>query len=223
MRKTDVITGTLLTALAFGWFQVRAETQREAAEYDQTAPKKAEATDFATAERSDQEVEQQQIPIDPATMSQWQRGGDQSDPSWMKEELEKHMVVPPIDNSHLVGKGQGATYANVTELNVAVWEHETYKAAVEGSRIFHDGEELGSEIGVSCDMCHPDAANTHPETYPKYQVQLGRVSLLRDMINWCIENPVKGEVLKPDSHKMRALEAYIYAQRKGTPLAYGKR
>ena len=23
-------------------------------------------------------------------------------------------------------------------------------------------------------MCHPDAANTHPETYPKYQVQLQR-------------------------------------------------
>jgi len=30
-------------------------------------------------------------------------------------------------------------------------------------------------------MCHPDAANTHPETYPKYQVQLQRVALLRDM------------------------------------------
>ncbi|MBA2408543.1 MAG: hypothetical protein H0V62_01775 [Gammaproteobacteria bacterium] len=72
-------------------------------------------------------------------------------------------------------------------------------------------------------MCHPDGSNTHPETYPKFQVQLGRVALLRDMINWCIENPVKGKVLKPDAPKMRALETYIYAQRKGTPLSYGKR
>ena len=71
-------------------------------------------------------------------------------------------------------------------------------------------------------MCHPHAANTHPETYPKYQVQLGKVALLRDMINWCIENPVRGTDLEPDSPKMRALEAYIMAQRKGVPMDYGK-
>jgi thiosulfate dehydrogenase len=80
---------------------------------------------------------------------------------------------------------------------------------------------LGGTIGVSCDMCHPDAANTHPETYPKYQVQLQKVALLRDMINWCIENPVKGKPLNGDDPKLRALEAYILAQRKGKGLAYG--
>ncbi len=71
-------------------------------------------------------------------------------------------------------------------------------------------------------MCHPDASNTHPETYPKYQVQLQRVAVLRDMIDWCVENPVKGPTLAPNDPKLRALEAYIIAQRKGTPLAYGK-
>ncbi len=60
------------------------------------------------------------------------------------------------------------------------------KLVVEGSRVFHSAARLGGTIGVSCDMCHPDAANTHPETYPKFQPQLGRVVLLRDMINWCI-------------------------------------
>ena len=89
--------------------------------------------------------------------------------------------------------------------------------------MFHSGDELGSQIAVSCDMCHPNAANTHPETYPKFQVQLGRVALLRDMINWCIERPVRDQVLAPDDPKMRALEAYIVAQRKGQELAYGKR
>ena len=81
---------------------------------------------------------------------------------------------------------------------------------------------LGGTIGVSCDMCHPNAANTHPETYPKYQVQLQRVALLRDMINWCIENPVKGHALADDDPKLRAIEAYILAQRKGFKLDYGK-
>jgi cytochrome c len=72
-------------------------------------------------------------------------------------------------------------------------------------------------------MCHPDASNTHPGTYPKFQEQLGRVALLRDMINWCIEHPVRGTPLAADDAKMRALEAYIVAQRKGTALEYGKR
>jgi len=93
---------------------------------------------------------------------------------------------------------------------------------VEGSRIFHSADELGSTVGVSCDMCHPDASNTHPETYPKFQAQMGRVALLRDMINWCIINPVRGERFDPDDARMRALEAYIYAQRKGMELNYGK-
>jgi cytochrome c len=71
-------------------------------------------------------------------------------------------------------------------------------------------------------MCHPNAANTHPETYPKFQAQMGRVVLLRDMINWCLENPIRATRLEPDSPEMRALEAYILAQRSGVPLTYGK-
>ena len=71
----------------------------------------------------------------------------------------------------------------------------------------------------SPDRCLEDRVHL---TYPKYQEQLQRVALLRDMINWCIENPVKGKTLSPDDPKMRALEAYIIAQRKGVALNYGK-
>jgi thiosulfate dehydrogenase len=156
-----------------------------------------------------------------ALLSQWKSA--HPDAEWVDEETEKHEVMRPADNSGLVAKGQGGTYSDITAADVAIWERETYKLAVEGSRIFHSADELGSEVAVSCDMCHPNAANTHPETYPKFQVQLGRVALLRDMINWCIEQPVRGPQLEPDGHKMRALEAYILAQRKGVALDYGKR
>ena len=71
-------------------------------------------------------------------------------------------------------------------------------------------------------MCHPDAVKTHPETYPKYQTQWQRVARLREMINWCIENPVKGQPLNPDDPCLRALEAYVISRRNGTALAYGK-
>ncbi len=117
---------------------------------------------------------------------------------------------------------QGDTYASFHERDFQVWQAETQKFVEEGKRIFHSDKLLGGTIGVSCDLCHPDASNTHPETYPKYQVQLQRVALLRDMIDWCIENPVKGKTMDPNDERLRALEAYILAQRKGVPLDYGK-
>jgi thiosulfate dehydrogenase len=64
--------------------------------------------------------------------------------------------------------------------------------------------------------------NTHPETYPKFQKQIGSVATLRDMINWCIENPLEGEPMELDDPKMIALEAYITRERRGVPLDPGK-
>ena len=156
-----------------------------------------------------------------ALMSQWRQKNPDRD--WIEGELEKHTIAKPADNSGLVGRGQGQTYGQITERDVQNWSRESLAMAANGSAVFHNADQLGSTIAVSCDMCHPNAANTHPETYPKFQVQLGRVALLRDMINWCIEHPVRGTPLAPDDPKMRALEGYIYAQRKGAALDYGRR
>jgi len=117
---------------------------------------------------------------------------------------------------------QGHTYGAYGARDEAIWRASTQAFVDEGNQIFHDANRLGGTVGISCDMCHPDGANTHPETYPKFQVQLGRVALLRDMINWCIENPVRGKPLADGDDRLRALEAYIYAQRRGVPLEYGK-
>ena len=154
-------------------------------------------------------------------MAQWRRA--HPDAEWIVAEREKHTIKDPADNKTLIGRTQGQTYGQITERDVLNWQRETLAMAVHGSTIFHSGDALGSTIAVSCDMCHPDAANTHPETYPKFQPQLGRVALLRDMINWCIEHPVRGTKLEPDSEQMRALEAYIMAQRKGAAMNYGAR
>ncbi len=117
---------------------------------------------------------------------------------------------------------QGDTYASFTERDYKLWQAQTDAFVQYGKQVFHSTKLLGGTIGISCDMCHPDGSNTHAETYPKYQVQLQRVALLRDMINWCIENPVKGATLADDDPRLRALEAYILAQRKGASLGYGK-
>jgi hypothetical protein len=155
-----------------------------------------------------------------ALMTEWLRKNPNS--NWEVEERERHTMQPASDNSGLVGQVSGHTYGKITQQDVALWKSETERVATAGSRVFHSGDELGSTIGVSCDMCHPHAANTHPETYPKFQAQLGRVALLRDMINWCIEHPVRGKALSADDPRMRAVEAYILAQRKGKTLDYGK-
>jgi thiosulfate dehydrogenase len=81
--------------------------------------------------------------------------------------------------------------------------------------------ELGTN-GVACGQCHPNAANTHPETYPKFQKQLGRVVAFREMINWCIMNPLEGETLALDDRQMIALEAYATYERRGVALEPGK-
>jgi hypothetical protein len=153
-------------------------------------------------------------------MAEWFRKNPNA--NWEAEERERHTLEPAADNRELVGQGQGQTYGKVSEAEVALWKAETERMAIEGSRVFHSGDELGSTIGVSCDMCHPHAANTHPETYPKFQTQLGSVALLRDMINWCIQHPVRGKPFASDDPRMRALESYILAQRKGKKLDYGK-
>lgn len=107
-----------------------------------------------------------------------------------------------------------------TEEDVARWQAQFDAVATEGRGHFTD-PALGTN-GVACAQCHPNAANTHPETYPKFQKQLGRVSLLWEMINWCIRNPMEGEDLAADDPVMIALQAYIHKERSGVPLAPGK-
>lgn len=111
---------------------------------------------------------------------------------------------------------------DISSRDISTWERELKREIDYGNQIFHDDKLVGSTNGVSCAMCHPNAANTHPETYPKFQIQLKRVALLRDMINWCIENPSRGKKLAADDEKMRAIESYILSQRKGVPMEFGK-
>jgi hypothetical protein len=102
----------------------------------------------------------------------------------------------------------------------AIWKAELDKLVKEGDRLFHS-DEIGKN-GLACAMCHPNAANTHPETYPKYQIEMKKMALLRDMVNWCIENPLEGPKLADDDPKMRALEAYILSERNGVKIEVGK-
>lgn len=107
-----------------------------------------------------------------------------------------------------------------TEADLKKWKAEFMSVVERGEKLFGSGD-LGGNT-VACNQCHPNASNTHPETYPKFQKQLGKVASLRDMINWCIENPLEGKPLAADDPKMIALEAYITWERRGSKLEPGK-
>ena len=107
-----------------------------------------------------------------------------------------------------------------TKEDIERWQNE-YISVVKMGRDLWVSPELGTN-GVACAQCHPNGANTHPETYPKFQQQLGRVVALRDMINWCILNPLEGETLTLDDPRMIAIEAYLTYERRGVKIDPGK-
>lgn len=219
MRPTTVAVAAALAAAVIG--SVLAG-QRRVAAGDDVEVKLCDNHTTTTVPADQPATRENGEKIAKALMDQWKRANPNAK-AWIEEERSKHTIVDPADNSGLVGRGQGATYGQISAEDVATWREETLKLVVDGSTVFHSADRLGSTIAVSCDMCHPDAANTHPETYPKFQPQLGRVALLRDMINWCIEHPLRGQQLAADDDRMRALEAYIIAQRAGAKLDYGRR
>ncbi len=142
--------------------------------------------------------------------------------AWQKEAAAAQKKTSGQKAGGTSASGQNQQPNDFTSRDLETWKRELEREVKYGDQIFHSDKLIESANGVSCAMCHPHGANTHPETYPKFQIQLRRVALLRDMINWCIENPSRGKKLDADDPKMRALEAYIMAQRKGVAMEYGK-
>ena len=107
-----------------------------------------------------------------------------------------------------------------TQQDVERWTGQFMEVVAQGRALWTDGK-LGTN-GVSCAQCHPNAANTHPETYPKFQKQIGKVITLPEMINWCLRNPLEGQPLALDDPKMTAMVAYVTYERRGVKLEPGK-
>jgi hypothetical protein len=137
--------------------------------------------------------------------------GEERWAAWSAEAAPVQAAAPPPDQP-----------TKFTSRDKLLWQREEKKWIEEGYKTYHSAQAVGGTIGISCDMCHPDGSNTHPETYPKYQSQLKKVALLRDMINWCIENPLKGKPLPENDPRLRAVEAYILSTRKGVAIEPGK-
>jgi thiosulfate dehydrogenase len=111
--------------------------------------------------------------------------------------------------------------APFTPEELADQQNELLKVVDHGRDLWHGSLKSMSTNGLACGNCHPDAAASNPQTFPKYQSDLGRVAALRDMINWCITGPLAGKPLDPDSADMVAMEAYATYLYRGTTITPG--
>lgn len=101
------------------------------------------------------------------------------------------------------------------------------EAVAYGDTLWHTGEsgKGNSKIssnGLGCANCHPDGSATQPESWPKYQTNLGKVGTMREMFNWCIQVVQQGEGFDLDSKEMIAMEAYATYMNRGAKLNPGK-
>jgi cytochrome c len=119
-----------------------------------------------------------------------------------------------------LGASGVASADEFTQEDLARWQEQFDGVVKEGRGLWTDAK-LGQN-GVVCAQCHPNAANTHPETYPKFQKQLGKVANFWEMVNWCIRNPLEGDQLAADDPKMVALITYATWERRGVKLEPGK-
>jgi cytochrome c len=118
------------------------------------------------------------------------------------------------------GASSVASADEFTKEDLARWQAQ-FDGVVKEGRSLWTSADIGKN-GVVCAQCHPNAANTHPETYPKFQKQLGKVANLWEMVNWCLRNPLEGDPLAADDPKMTAMLAYIAWERRGVKLEPGK-
>ena len=108
-----------------------------------------------------------------------------------------------------------------TKAELADQRNQLIAVVNHGYELWHGSMASMSTNGLACGNCHPDGSATNPATFPKYQADLGRVAPLRDMINWCIEVPLQGQKLDPDSADMVAMEAYATYMNSGSKIELG--
>jgi thiosulfate dehydrogenase len=108
-----------------------------------------------------------------------------------------------------------------TAAELKAMEEKLTASAKRGYDLWYGARADMANNGLACANCHPDAAATNPQSFPKFMPQFDRVVAYREMVNWCIENPQGGKPLPSDSADMIALEAYSYYLHTGVPVETG--
>ena len=90
-----------------------------------------------------------------------------------------------------------------------------------GRDLWHGSKPEMTSNGLGCGNCHPDAAASNPQTFPKWMPQFNKVVPFREMANWCVQNPQAGQALDVNGEDMFALEAYAFNLYRGQAIEPG--
>ena len=86
-----------------------------------------------------------------------------------------------------------------TDAEVAKQQQDLLDVVNKGRDLWHGSNPAMSTNGLACGNCHPDAAASNPQTFPKYQADLGKVIALRPGQTW-VELLASGETVSVYAH-----------------------
>ena len=132
--------------------------------------------------------------------------------------LASHSVAAP-DDATKVPRGVHVQSPKLDPELVRKTREETDKVIKRGEMLWKD-RQLGTN-GQNCNMCHPNGAATHPETFPKFKQQFRRVVTVQEFMNWCIVAALRGDSLEIGSEDLTALEAYQAYENRGQIMEIG--
>ena len=108
-----------------------------------------------------------------------------------------------------------------TQAELASQEAKLLALVDRGRDLWHGSRADMSNNGLGCGNCHPDAAASNPQTFPKFIPAFNKVVPFREMVNWCIQNPQGGKALDVSGDDMTAMEAYAFNLYRGQSIEPG--
>jgi thiosulfate dehydrogenase len=135
--------------------------------------------------------------------------------------LSRHGLAIGAIGAGLLAAATISARAPFTDAQIAEQQQELLEVVNRGRDLWHGSNPEMSHNGLACGNCHPDAAASNPQTFPKWVPQLNAVAPMREMINWCIVHPQDGNQLDVNSADMVALEAYAVYLYRGEKLQPG--
>jgi thiosulfate dehydrogenase len=130
-------------------------------------------------------------------------------------------LIAPVALLGLLASNPAAAREPFTAAELAAQEKALLAQVDHGRDLWHGTLPSMSSNGLACGNCHPDAAASNPQTFPKFQANLGKVIPIRDMINWCIMVPQMGKALDVNGDDMIAMEAYAFYMHRGIKIEPG--
>ncbi len=130
-------------------------------------------------------------------------------------------LITPVTLLGLLAFNPALAKEPFTKAELADQEKALLAVVDHGRDLWHGSKPSMSTNGLACGNCHPDAAASNPQTFPKFQADLGRVIPIRDMINWCIQVPQMGQALDVNGPDMVAMEAYAFYMHRGIKIQPG--